>query len=489
MPDKVILYNTFHDHRIIIENIDNNVTKFFKKIDQGLPLSTEELETADTFLELGLLLDDDADERAHFDDWYDHKIQKQHNLLNIIVVTTMACNLRCPYCYELDQLDNKRNMSLETAGQLVDWIKKEVREKPIDRVEIVYFGGEPLMNKKALYKISGDTNKFCEAYGIDYHGMIISNGVLMTPEVSKQMRECGVRKAKITLDGDKYTHDTTRITSSGRGSFDAIWHNLEHANDDLKPDEEPIEILIGGNFLEKTYEGFFPLLDKLAASSFKEHIKGVNLKPVQDVSSNEKSDLSSNPCDTVCFNQENTDKMIRLREELTARDLPTADAINLGPCDFYRGDSFTLGLDGTIYPCIAFVDNESTAIGHITDLVPKESHATKQKEWEESKPWTEECYNCSFLPICTGGCRATAYSNGYAWDSVVCEKDYFLRMSKALSKELLGITPEPGEEMPFDTNHSSAHMTTIEETKKHVQSDGFLSKQGQEYILATLSKN
>lgn len=436
-PRFAILYNTFHDHRIVIENTDFNITDFFKKISDHSELSAAETETANTFFEMGILLADDVDERQLFDDWYVNKVQNASGRLSLIVLTTMACNLRCPYCYEKDQLDNSKHMSLETTNQLINWVKSEVRRKAVDEVEIIYFGGEPLMNKKMVLHMSGALRDFCKTYGIHYQGSMVSNGVLMTPAVAKELRGVGLTFAKITLDGDKAMHDTTRITSSGRGSFDQIFFNLEHANDDLAVGEEPMTFMIGGNFSPETYDGFFPLLDRLAAASFRPYIKSINLKPVQNVTSSASEANVSSPCDVVCFNEDNTTRMIQLRAELAKRGLPALDGLNLGPCDFYRGDSYTVGINGGLYPCIAFVDNEKAAVGHVQDSVPKISHLRTHQKWLDTKPWTHECYNCSFLPVCTGGCRATAVSNGRSWSSTVCEKEYFKRIAKALASEIL----------------------------------------------------
>lgn len=432
-----ILYNTFHDHRIVIENTDFNITDFFQKIEQRVELNESEKETANTFFEMGILLSDEVDERQLFDDWYVNKIQNASGRLSLIVLTTLACNLRCPYCYEKDQLDNSKNMSLETANQLIDWVKAEARRKAVDEVEIIYFGGEPLMNKKIVFHMSEALQNFCHTYGIKYQGSMVSNGVLMTPSVAKELRRVGLTFAKITLDGDQATHDTTRITESGRGSFDKIFYNLEHANDDLSEGEEPMTFMIGGNFSPKTYDGFFPLLDRLANATFRPYIKNINLKPVQNVSSTAHDDSITTPCDVVCFDEDNTTRMIQLREEITRRGLPALDGLNLGPCDFYRGDSYTVGIQGGIYPCIAFVDNEKAAIGNVKEHTPKITHLKTHQKWLDTKPWTDDCYNCSFLPVCTGGCRATAASNGYSWNSAVCEKDYFKRVAKALATEML----------------------------------------------------
>lgn len=460
-PGFAILYNTFHDHRLVIENSELDIAELLRKVDEKIPLSAAEKDVADTFYEMGLFLDDDVDERRIFDSWYADKVQNPEGRLSLVVLTTMACNLRCPYCYELEQLDNSRHMTEETAEKFLHYVKAQVKTRPIEELEVIYFGGEPLMNKKVLYQLSGGLQKFCGDYGIKYQGAMVSNGVLMTPEVAKELRRVGLKWAKITLDGEKHVHDTTRITSSGRGSFDQIIYNLEHANDGLQEGEEPMQFILGGQFQEHTFEGFLPLIDRLATASFRPYIKQINLKPAQVPAEGSNGERSSKPCDKVCFSNENTERMIKLREELAKRGLPAIDGLNMGPCDFYRGDSLTIGIEGGIYPCIAFIENEACAVGNIRDEKQRASHMKVHQKWLETKPWTEDCYDCSFLPVCTGGCRATAYSNGYSWSSTVCEKEYFTRMSKALAKELLGVDAQSALPAAAPLSEGAAHLSTV----------------------------
>lgn len=453
--DKIVIFNTFHDHRLVIDNPNNQALNFLKKIDLKEPLSKEEQETAKALLELGLLLNDHENEKEIFDNWYVEKIQTDQYSLNLILLMTMACNLRCPYCYELDQLDNSKNMTIETANHIINWAKSQIKKKPIQKLEITYFGGEPLMNKKVMLHISNELKTFCKKYGVTYDGGIITNGVLMTKKTSQAMREAGIKWAKITIDGDKHVHDTTRITASGKGSFDVIFKNMNEANQDLKPGETPLYFNIGGNFKSDTYQGFYSMLDKLANAKFKPFIQRVNLKPVQEVDYNPDKDvdeLGNNPCDINCFTPKNIDIMVGFREELRKRDLPPIDNLDMGPCDFYRGDSYTIGLDGVIYPCIAFVDNTSTAIGHVEIEKTITRHYKKHQQWLDTKPWTEDCYQCSFLPVCVGGCRATAHSNGKSWNSEVCEKQYFNRMAKAMAEELHDLEIQSEQQVETQSN-------------------------------------
>ncbi len=443
---KTILYNTLYDHRLIIENETTHLEDLFDKLKQGLSLSTEENEIAETLKSLGILLDDTIDERQFFDNWYETRVQNNDGTLHVLLTISMACNLRCPYCFEKDQLDAGKQMTMDMANHFIQWVKTEITSKQLQDVSIIYFGGEPLMNQKILFHISSSLQKMCQEFGISYHGSMISNGALMTPAISEKLRAVGIQWVKVTLDGDKHTHDLSRITANGKGSFDAIYDNLSKANLNLKENESPIRFRIGGNFSDLTYPGFQDLLDKLETAPFREYIDQINLKPVQDVSLTEPESHEGHSCHTSSFDKKNTERIMKLRKVMHEKELPAVDGLNLGPCDFYRGDSISIGIDGTIYPCSAFLDNEKYAIGNITQQSTSGNHSNNQSRWTKVKPWTPECYDCSFLPVCTGGCRATAYSQGYSWDATVCEKSYFKRIAKVMAYEMLGLETEVFDE-------------------------------------------
>lgn len=443
--DLTILYNTFHDHRLVIENGDVDLHQLFHKVEEKTELSEAEMENIPLLKDLGIILSDDEDERKTFDTWYQEKIQGAHDLLHVTLVLTMACNLRCPYCFEKEMLDNSRKMSRETADEIIAWIKKRMESTQAQQLEVTYFGGEPLMNKEILYHISSQLKDYSQGKNIHYEGGMISNGVLMSPEVSQQLRKVGLTWVKITLDGEKSQHDLTRISAKGKGSFDKIWFNLEHCNDQLEG-EEPLTILLGGNFSDESFYSFYNLIGEIAESNFRSYLGPINFKPIQDFTMKDNSEgkKCGGACSTKCFDDNNTRKMILLRNALKAADLEPVDHLNLGPCDFFRGDSFSIGLDGSIYTCPADFDIAEHAVGHVSKAKTLPEHKIQHEQWFAVKAWTEECYNCSFLPVCVGGCQAKAYSDGYDWNATVCEKDYFKKMTEALSHELIEneISPE-----------------------------------------------
>ena len=55
---------------------------------------------------------------------------------------------------------------------------------------------------------------------------IITNGLLLTPEVVDRLAPFGLNGVKITLDGDRDTHNRMRPLRGGQGTFDRIIENI-----------------------------------------------------------------------------------------------------------------------------------------------------------------------------------------------------------------------------------------------------------------------
>jgi sulfatase maturation enzyme AslB (radical SAM superfamily) len=58
---------------------------------------------------------------------------------SVTLILTSQCNLRCSYCFENDKKSGR--MGWETVRQSVDWVLDSER----DEIELVFFGGEPLL--------------------------------------------------------------------------------------------------------------------------------------------------------------------------------------------------------------------------------------------------------------------------------------------------------------------------------------------------------
>jgi len=99
------------------------------------------------------------------------------------------------------------------------------------------------------------------------------NGLLLTPDVVDRMLPFGLNGIKITLDGDRDTHNRMRPLRGGQGTFDRIVENIRQVAGRCR-------IAIGGNFDESSVDSFPALLDFLKAQDFGDQLIKVNFKPV-----------------------------------------------------------------------------------------------------------------------------------------------------------------------------------------------------------------
>src|SRR5207302_4067304 len=112
-----------------------------------------------------------------------------------------------------------------------------------------------------------------QARGIEMGVNIITNGLLLTPDVVDRMLPFGLNAVKITLDGDRDTHNRMRPLRGGQGTFDRIVHNIRQVADRCR-------IAIGGNFDESSVDSYPALLAYLKEQEFADKLVKVNFKPI-----------------------------------------------------------------------------------------------------------------------------------------------------------------------------------------------------------------
>lgn len=65
-------------------------------------------------------------------------------VLFILLVPTLHCNLRCEYCYVDHSLENLPEMSMEDWKYAYGWVRKYALFLGISKIRFLWFGGEPL---------------------------------------------------------------------------------------------------------------------------------------------------------------------------------------------------------------------------------------------------------------------------------------------------------------------------------------------------------
>ena len=425
--DEVFLMNTLTDAQLVVSS---DVARLLDERADEAALGSEERDAVAVLVDNGFLVESrDADRNAL--EAFFTAVREDTSTLQVTVLTTLQCNFACDYCFQGDHGDYNKfaeKMTLDTAGRVLGWIEQRLDELHPETLLLSFFGGEPLLNLPVMYAMAERASEACKARGVTLAINIITNGLLLTPEVVDRLEPLGLNGIKITLDGDRETHNRMRPLRGRQGTFDRIIENVRRVAKD-------VDITIGGNFDESSWDTDPALLQFLKDQEFADRIVRINFKPIIKeaapevakgvipltlVSSGNKplagtcmtsagaggGRSSSGPCDSCHFVDA---RMSFLREETRKAGFHTLDGVHMGPCEIHRRHAYTVGPEGSLYACPGFTGEAAQSTGHIDGLDEAWRHAAAER-FERLSAHKKECGDCSFIPVCGGGCSMAAHT-------------------------------------------------------------------------------
>lgn len=103
------------------------------------------------FIEAGVLIENDDCDEALIQKYLHEKEKFGSNVLNLTILLTMACNLRCIYCYEAAGIISSVSLTDTVRKNILEFIKMQLSTKGYNHLAIWLFGGEPLLNFEDNY--------------------------------------------------------------------------------------------------------------------------------------------------------------------------------------------------------------------------------------------------------------------------------------------------------------------------------------------------
>lgn len=309
------------------------------------------------------------------------------NSIGLTIAPTMACNFRCPYCYEKGR--EYTTMSRETIEKTKEFIKNLNNEYKY--IDITWYGGEPLLAFPIIEELMETVYENFERKYVSSHA--VTNGYLLTEEVVQKMKNLNISSIQITIDGPPEIHNKRRRLPNGEDTFFVILNNLKRAlqiysdlsisiriNTD-KSNIQGVDEIVG--YLEK-----YGLLDKVF----------LYLAPV--------TNLNETCKESQCFNTpefaiEEIDFLKRNQERgYSFIGLPMK---NIGICGAVSPHSYVLDAKGDFYKCWDDVSDLKEKVGSLYDK--NRSMNSNMVKWlSHTIENDDECKACSFLPLCMGGC-------------------------------------------------------------------------------------
>lgn len=382
-----LLYNTRTN--ALLRLSQSRRTEAERLFEQGAPI---EGAFAEQFIKLGYLVDDELEELAVLKAAERRQRFRSHSL-GLTICTTLACNLRCIYCY---QKSHSALMSADVQSKIVDYV--ESRASGLSHLSVVFFGGEPLVGLSVIKSLAAEFQRLSAAKEFGYSAAIITNGFLLSKQVADDLVACGVRSAQVTLDGPQRIHDARRPQHGGKGSYRQILSNLCAAKDHIG------SISVRVNIDKDNVAAVPELLDDLDGAGLRGGVK-VYFGQVDNVT-DACRDYGCKCLSKDQFASELTKlQLMALQRGFVVDNFPGG---GMG-CGATSLSAYVVAPDGRLFKCYNQTGVDGKEVGHIGgDL-----NEGRLSRWLAYDPFEyEKCRMCDKLPLCLGSCPAQAVDTG-----------------------------------------------------------------------------
>lgn len=354
----------------------------------------EALNELDVLNHRGLFLPPDPANQANFSPF--------PHLKALCLNLAHECNMRCLYCFaNQGAYGGERGlMSLDVAKKSVDFLLSN--SGPLKRLEIDFFGGEPLLDFPVLKETVLYGKKRAGELGKEIRFTLTTNCLLFNSETMEFLNRMEMRVV-LSIDGRKNDHDRFRILPGGRGTHELV---LSRIRDFLSSRGNKLYYLRGTytsstlNFLENALFLFDLGYDE------------VSMEPVVALPE-ESFSLKKEHLPEIFRQYELLVKEIDRRER-EGRELHffhfEVDTTGL-TCVSKRLSGCGAGVEylavtpsGALFPCHQFVGRQDFKMGDVYRGIENLDKLEEFKNLTFLKK--DKCRTCWARYLCSGGCHA-----------------------------------------------------------------------------------
>lgn len=248
--NKYALYNTMYRKYLILnykEKLD--IENILKDLDKS-NFSSDEISYLKNLAQIGAIVPNEYNEINHLKVLYNQN--KFNNTFCMLLNPTLDCNFRCSYCYE-----NHRNeyYNSDMINRIIKLVENKSNE--FKRIEIGWFGGEPLLAIDNIKYLSKEFKSICKKNNCSYEAKMTTNGYLLNDEIISNLANLNINSLQITLDGTKKYHDKKRHLENGAGTYEKVKNNC------IKILENKIKITLRTNIDKENYNDILNLFTEI----------------------------------------------------------------------------------------------------------------------------------------------------------------------------------------------------------------------------------
>lgn len=310
--------------------------------------------------------------------------------LGLVLCPTLACNFACPYCYEKKLPNNV--MSEIVQSQLINFINKYAGKCKF--ITLDWHGGEPLLAFETIKQIYSRLEN--ESKLPISSSSMVTNGYLLNEDICNYLASKELNYLQITIDGNKFTHNKSRILKNGGSSFEKIVENIDMAVELMPNCCIGVRTNIG--LLNK--DEYVDLYNELS-----KRWKGKNCSIYHSfIVDNSYYSNCNKQCSQELSTKEKNDFIVNLAKNgIVKKELiyPQRD------CSLYtctNNNSFVIDPLGYLYKCWADVGIYERSVGNLVNGITNYDIFSRFMVGSD-KFADVNCRKCTYLPICNGGCN------------------------------------------------------------------------------------
>lgn len=391
------MFNTRTDALALV---DEDMKKAFEQFDENIILSFSKEERI-LMKEKGFLIDESVNEIEQVRFRYNNFIINNYsNLVELTLIMTYGCNLECTYCYEKD-IQGAQRMNSSIIENIKTYIKKQaIGESFRKKINLVFYGGEPLLNWKGCQSFLKFLDQCKKQYGNVYETRLVTNGTLLTKEIIHKFLDHNCVLLQLTLDGCKKDHDQRRVTPKGKGTYDTVMDRITQIYDTKK---ELLHLRI--NVDNTNYRNLPFLFDDLAERGLTDI--SIYLGIIHGFTQGCKTG------DTGYFDLQDMEINVpdlwhsAYSRGLTIQTRPTATPAY---CMFDLVHAFVIDPYGDFYNCWNTVGKKEFCIGSLDKKGTLVRTANYSEYMSRDPTQFDQCTTCTMLPVCMGGCAFMGYN-------------------------------------------------------------------------------
>jgi uncharacterized protein len=333
------------------------------------------------------------------------------------------CNLACDYCY-YSSCGGKPGATIKRISlDLLEKFIQEYMEMTHGFASFIWQGGEPLLAGLDFFQEVVSLQAKYAPRNTIISNSVQTNGTLINEEWAAFFKRYNFLVG-ISLDGPKEIHDSRRVTSSGKGSFERVMRGVGF----LRKAGVPF------NILTVIHEGNVDKAKELFSFYEQENFYHVQFIPCMDFRAQETHRTAHYRITAEQYGKflcEAFDEWYRDGHPIiSVREFDNMLTVALGheaeSCIHRATCTKTLILEqnGDAYPCDFYIGNEYK-LGNVGMNRLKEILSSpRYDEFMELKPaLPEACKSCRHLEYCQGGCPR----NRIWKSSKASEVDYFCK--------------------------------------------------------------